>query len=139
MLEKDSEHFVGQVALKAIIEKAGKILFVKSHRDDRWDLPGGRLHTHEQPIEGLKREVREEVGCECEVGTMLTIDQYFHESAKIPCVFINFVAQIPDDVGIQIAEDELSGYCWLDPAEVEEHMTFPNCSRALEEYRKLTT
>lgn len=137
MLEKDAEHFVGQVAQKAIIERDGKVLFVKSHHDERWDLPGGRLHANEYPVAGLKREVREEIGCECDIETMLTIDQYFHDSAKTPCVFINYVARISDQGEIIIAEDELSAYCWLDPTELREDMTFPNCSKALEVYRRM--
>jgi ADP-ribose pyrophosphatase YjhB (NUDIX family) len=47
-----SEHFVGKVAQKALIEKDGKILFVQYPVGDAaeglWDLPGGRLNQSER-------------------------------------------------------------------------------------------
>src|SRR5947207_1396266 len=67
------QHFVGKIAQKALIEKEGKILLVQYPQSEsnsasgKWDLPGGRLNINENPIESLKREVREELGVEIEV------------------------------------------------------------------------
>lgn len=36
-----------------------------------WDLVGGFMDEGEDPLETLRREVREETGCEIEVGTFL--------------------------------------------------------------------
>lgn len=69
------KHFVGQIAQKALIEKDGKILLVQYPEGDvvagTWDLPGGRLHRGETSLEGVKREVQEEIGAEIEIGGIL--------------------------------------------------------------------
>jgi len=36
-----------------------------------WDLPGGFLHEDEHPLDGLRREVREETALELEPGDFL--------------------------------------------------------------------
>ena len=71
------KHFVGMVAQKAFIEKDGKVLLVQypstdPHVGGLWDLPGGRLHDDEVALEGLKREVQEEVGAPIEVTGIIT-------------------------------------------------------------------
>ena len=71
------KHFVGMVAQKALIEKDGKILMVQYPETDLyvpglWDLPGGRLHNDEVAAEGLKREVKEELGVDVEITGIIT-------------------------------------------------------------------
>ncbi|MEI7719595.1 MAG: NUDIX hydrolase [bacterium] len=71
------KHFVGMVAQKALIEKDGKILMVQYPETDLyvpglWDLPGGRLHNDEVASDGLKREVKEELGVDIEIIGVVT-------------------------------------------------------------------
>ena len=56
-----------KLAAKAFIEKNGKFLLVKREKNNVqapgiWEIPGGRLKEGEIPVEGLKREVKEETG-----------------------------------------------------------------------------
>jgi len=44
-----------------MIEHDGKVLLVRTAYRRNWSLPGGLLAKHETPLEGLRREVREEV------------------------------------------------------------------------------
>ncbi|WP_409250883.1 NUDIX hydrolase [Bacillus sp. SCS-153A] len=45
-----------------------EVLCVKlNYGSGNWTLPGGHLEENESPIEGVKREVLEETGCEVEV------------------------------------------------------------------------
>lgn len=135
MKEKQEEHFDGLVAQKAIIEKEGRVLCVRNINDSRWDFPGGRLHIDEVPEDGLKRELIEEIGCECEIQSIAYVHQDFHDAAQRPCIFINYLVKIKDEQGIQIAEDELSEYSWIDPNELtDETKTFRNCIQALTAY-----
>jgi len=55
------------LAVKAFIIKDGKALLLKrrlndEHKPGTWDIPGGRLEAGEDPISGLRREVKEEAG-----------------------------------------------------------------------------
>jgi len=56
---------VYQVALKLLLHKGRKVLFLRLAGDDRWDLPGGRIDRSEErvPLASiLAREIREELG-----------------------------------------------------------------------------
>jgi 8-oxo-dGTP diphosphatase len=62
-----------QVGVKLVIRnKAGDILLVQRSDKDaakksirpKWEIPGGRINREETLLEGLKREVLEEIGVE---------------------------------------------------------------------------
>ena len=50
----------------AIADREGRILIAQRprgrHMAGRWEFPGGKLANGEQPLEGLKRELAEELG-----------------------------------------------------------------------------
>ncbi|QLH76910.1 NUDIX hydrolase [Halosimplex rubrum] len=49
------------ISLRGVIFDAkNAVLVVKRTSDGGWELPGGRLDTHEDCVAGLKREIREE-------------------------------------------------------------------------------
>jgi 8-oxo-dGTP diphosphatase len=50
-----------------MIEHDGKVLLVQTAYRRTWSLPGGLLDRRETPLEGLRREVREEVGLDVDV------------------------------------------------------------------------
>lgn len=65
MTPEDKLYYVGQ---KAFIEKDGKVLVIGDPTEGL-DYPGGKIQVGETDlVEALKREVREEVGMEIEVG-----------------------------------------------------------------------
>jgi len=64
-----------QKVTAAIIEKEGRVLIGRRKAGDRfgglWEFPGGKLETGEDPREGLRRELREELGVEARIGRFL--------------------------------------------------------------------
>jgi 8-oxo-dGTP pyrophosphatase MutT (NUDIX family) len=50
-----------------MIEHDGAVLLVQTAYRRTWSLPGGLLDRGEPPLDGLRREVREEVGLEVDV------------------------------------------------------------------------
>jgi 8-oxo-dGTP diphosphatase len=69
-----------RVSTYAIIVRDHTVLLVKTH-NNKWYFPGGGLNLGESLHEGLKREAREELGVEIEVGELLHADDmvYFHD------------------------------------------------------------
>lgn len=51
------------ISLKAIIIDKGKILLLKTERNE-WDFPGGKINFNENPESCLTREVKEELNLE---------------------------------------------------------------------------
>lgn len=50
-----------------VVEHDGLVLLVQTAYRRNWSLPGGLLDRGEEPLDGLRREVREEAGVEIDV------------------------------------------------------------------------
>lgn len=55
-----------------VADRAGRVLLVKGDRRG-WEPPGGQVELGEDLAAALKREVREEAGCEVAVGGLLGV------------------------------------------------------------------
>lgn len=63
----------------AIIIREGKIFATQrgyGEWKDYWEFPGGKMEPGETPEEALKREIKEELDTEIEVGELLTTVEY---------------------------------------------------------------
>lgn len=56
-----------------ILDKSGKVLFIKRRGNGKWALPAGAIELNESIIECLKREVREETGLEVINATLIAM------------------------------------------------------------------
>ena len=81
--------FVGYASSKptacALVEDGDRVLLARRAREPfkgRWDIPGGFLEVGEHPLDGLRRELREETGLDVEPLEFLGvwIDRYGYES-----------------------------------------------------------
>jgi 8-oxo-dGTP diphosphatase len=62
------------VAVTAVVfDGTGCVLLVKGDRRG-WEPPGGQVELGEDLYTALKREIREEAGCEVEVGGLLSVN-----------------------------------------------------------------
>ena len=64
----------------ALIYREGRLLAARradGGQDGKWELPGGKIEEGEKPVEALRREVREELGCE--LGTAWLYDTVEHD------------------------------------------------------------
>jgi 8-oxo-dGTP diphosphatase len=55
----------------AIRDPGGRILLVRPTYKDGWDIPGGYVEPGESPAEACHRELKEEIGLDRELGTLL--------------------------------------------------------------------
>lgn len=101
-----------------IVNNEGKILLVKSHKwFDNYTLPGGHIEVGETAIEAVKREVKEEVGLNVDVGNMLLMQEAIFAPEfykKRHFIFIDFACRSLNGQ-VKLDQDELQDYTWVYP------------------------
>lgn len=81
-----TERFQGRrhrIGAKALVVDGGEVLLVRERRSDGsafWTLPGGGLGPDEGVVDGLRRELAEEIRCDAVVGDLVTTCGYDHKS-----------------------------------------------------------
>jgi 8-oxo-dGTP pyrophosphatase MutT (NUDIX family) len=100
-----------RVAVRAIIEKDSKLLCVK-HKDyggdgarvpDFWCTIGGGVDPGEALIPALRREIIEETGIEPDIGRLLYIQQFEHNSTE-HLEFFFHVTNTTDFINIDLSK-----------------------------------
>lgn len=93
-----NDHFTGQVTQKAVLKYGDSFVLVKEKGEDKWILPGGRLDIGEQPEKGLLREIKEELGIDCVVEKIISVDAYHGGTGgKTPKFFVFYlVSALPN-------------------------------------------
>ncbi len=71
----------------AVIEKDGRILIARRKKGWRhagkWEFPGGKIEPREEPEECLRRELREELGIDAEIGEFICSSTYQYSHATV--------------------------------------------------------
>lgn len=98
----------------------GNVLLVKPTYKSGWDLPGGYVEPGESPKQAAKRELREELGVDREVGPLLVVDWAPHpaEGDKVLFIFdagslaLNEITRNEDELGdvAYVAIEDLAKY-----------------------------
>lgn len=122
----------------AVLERDGRILIARRKRNVRfgglWEFPGGKLEAGESPEEGLRRELREELGIEAQIKDFIGSFPYAG-----PSLAVELLAFRASHVSGRL---RLSGHDrtrWVLPSELPTYtFTEPDrlLIRALEESRK---
>lgn len=111
----------------AIILRDGKLFATQrgyGEWKDWWEFPGGKIELGEAPEEALKREIREELATEIEVGELLTTVEYDYPQFHLTmhcylCSVINGQLSLLEHEDARwLTMDELDSVKWL-PADVE--------------------
>lgn len=103
----------------AIIKKDNKIFATQrgyGEFKDGWEFPGGKIEPGETPQQALKREIKEELDADIEVGELIDIVEYdypnFHLSMQC------FWCELKEDK-IELKEHEAAKWLEIDSKELE--------------------
>ncbi len=129
------------VAMKAVIlnEKNEVLLVQESSKDKtrshigKWDCPGGRLNFGEDPFQGLKREVLEEVGLEIEIQKPLDISFWtpIKQNEEWYIVAMFMICK-PKSKEVKISNFEHDAYKWVTLKELANLNIIPTTLKVLE-------
>ena len=81
------------------VDADGRVLLARrAHKPDAglWDIPGGFLEEGEHPLDGIRRELREETGLEVEPTEFLcaTVDRYGDGAGAVATVNLTWLARV---------------------------------------------
>jgi ADP-ribose pyrophosphatase YjhB (NUDIX family) len=118
--------------VQGILERDGRVLLARRALEPRkgyWDLPGGFLDETEDPLDGLRREFREETGLEIEPVEFLRIDiePYDHRH-------VFSVTWIVRAAGEPVPADDVEELRWFARDELPEEMAFPGQDLVLRDW-----
>ncbi len=110
----------------AVIMKDGKVFATQrgyGEFKDGWEFPGGKVEAGESPEEALRREIREELEVEVNVGDLIDTIEYdypaFHLSMK--CYACTIAGGSPHllehEAARWLTADQLDSVAWL-PADI---------------------
>ena len=75
----------------AVVRRGGRILVTRRHdgaeRGGQWEFPGGKVEPGEAEAEALRREIREELGCDIEVGRLLLRHRHRYPDLEVELAF----------------------------------------------------
>jgi ADP-ribose pyrophosphatase YjhB (NUDIX family) len=117
-----------RIGVRAIIYRDGKLLAVRHKNTDGspkdfWAIPGGGLDLGESLEDGLRREIKEELGVAIEPGRLLLVQQF--RSTRPDCdEELEFFFLVKDSEEFSVLDlmqtshgaDELESCEFIDPA-----------------------
>ena len=87
-------------AVAAILNEKNEVLLVKKRKEKLWGFPGGGIEPDETAHQALKRELKEEINCEAEIGKLIALytnpkyDITYHNGDRIHPIMIFFRCSI---------------------------------------------
>jgi 8-oxo-dGTP diphosphatase len=124
-----------------VLDGGGRVLLARRRFEPeagKWDVPGGFLEEDEDPLDGLRRELREETGVEIEPLELAGIwpDRYGGAEGATATLNLYWTARIA--TGEPAPADDVSELRWfpLDDLPPDEELAFENVAKALRSVRR---
>jgi ADP-ribose pyrophosphatase YjhB (NUDIX family) len=122
-------------------DELGRLMLVRraiEPRKGKWDTPGGFLEEGEAPLDGLRRELREETGLEIDPGEFVgaLIDLYGDEPEAQYVLSLNWMARVVG--GEPAPADDISEIRWFTVDELpgEDEIGFPCVAELVRRWRE---
>jgi 8-oxo-dGTP diphosphatase len=132
-MEDTKQHFLGKITQKAIIENQGKILVCRGVGDTVWEFPGGRLHAGEIPLEGIVREIYEELGIKLKDLKTLSLHPSFNLKSNTHQVLVAYLG-VCENREVRTASNEVEEIRWVSREELASLPMFEDCEAAKESF-----
>jgi len=106
-----------KLVVAALVRQGARILMSRRRADqpmpNLWEFPGGKVEPGEAPVAALAREVREELGCEIDVGGIH--DVVFHAYPEFDLVMLVYAATIAGGTprAVEVAE-----VAWIEATQI---------------------
>lgn len=97
-----------------IVDKDLRVLLVEPTYKDTWEIPGGTVEIDESPREAARRECREELGFDIEIGRLLVVDWVSQGQTPGDGLMFIYATGPVDSSRIAIPTDELRSWEWCD-------------------------
>lgn len=99
--------------------RGGRVLLVHRRPDKRaypnvWDLPGGVLEPGESELDGLTRELHEEVGIRMDTGSVSHLSRVAAGPAEEPALLSAWLVRDWDGTPSNLAPEEHDDLGWFD-------------------------
>ena len=105
------------VVVAAIVEDHGRYFVTRRqtgvHLEGLWEFPGGKIEAGESLADGLRRELKEELGTEVEIGDeVFTVTHDYPDRSVelhfLSCTFLNAPVALLGQEMRWVARDELT-------------------------------
>ncbi len=127
-----------KVAVVGLIEANDRVLLIRRAVEPargHWALPGGYMDAGELPVAALRREVREEVGIEIEVGELVEIFPMINSGGVSLGIVLAYRAWPLDMAAIPRASDDVDEAGWFSAENAPAPLAFDSTQRLLENWR----
>jgi 8-oxo-dGTP diphosphatase len=105
------------LVVAALVRDQGRILMSRRRADQSfplcWEFPGGKVDPGEAPEQALVREIREELGCQVQVGRIF--DVVFHPYDDFDLLMLVYQCAL---VGGVPAPVQVAAVEWFDPRDI---------------------
>ena len=125
----------------AVIVKDGNILAAQRGYGEfkgKWEFPGGKLKPGETEQEALKREIKEELNADIEVGDCLTTVDYEYPNFRL--IMHTYLCTLKDEINFVFhneSELEHDNLVWLDNDNIDFMDWLPADLEIVSAYKKL--
>jgi len=122
---------IAEVSQKAIVLSPDDQLLVMQMDPSTWELPGGRMGAYEEPLVGLKREVREETGLSVDVHEPVHTAAWRNDVGRGRFSVVYWCET--DSKGVELSHEHID-YEWVSPSRArDEFLTVSIHQRAINE------
>jgi ADP-ribose pyrophosphatase YjhB (NUDIX family) len=122
-----------------VVDDRGQVLLARRAVEPDaglWDTPGGFLDEDEEPLDGLRRELREEAGLEIEPGRFygIYLDRYGGDDESTAILNLVWEARVAD--GEPQPSDDVSELAWFSPDALphDDELSFRWVARVLRDW-----